>query len=133
MSENTKLWIAVIAGISILCASVFASVYTVATGVYQGYSSGFRTGIIQKASVKGLFCKSTEGELVLDSFGSKATRVQGGGQIANTWAFSAGNPDVREDLEKLSGKNVKVTYKQWFIKPWCLDTDYEAIKVEEVK
>lgn len=102
-------------------------------GIYPNYSDGFRVGVIQKASNKGLFCKATEGELVLDGFGSAATQKQGATGLRTVWAFTARDPKVRADLERLSGSKVHVTYRQWLIQPWCGETDYEAVSVRPVE
>lgn len=107
-------------------------VVSVLGGFYPNYSDGFRSGVLMKASTKGIFCKTTEGELVLGGFGSRVTQTQGGG-INNVWAFTARDPAIRQKLEALSGQNVKIKYHQWLVKPWCGDTDYEVVDVQVVQ
>lgn len=98
-------------------------------GLGQGYSEGFRVGYVQKVSRKGIWCHGVEGELVLPGFGSRVTIP---GQLSQTWTFSSSNPKIMEDLERAAatGKQVKLTYSQWLVQPWCQFTDYEVIKVE---
>lgn len=114
-------------------AGVFTA--SVLGGIYPNYSEGFRVGTIQKASTKGLLCKATEAELVLDGFGSAVTQRQSGGQVAGShvrtvWAFTARDPKVMTDLERLSGTRVTVVYRQWLIQPFCGETDYEVVAVK---
>lgn len=114
--------------------AIFMFVASVLGGIYPNYSNGFHVGTIQKASTKGLICKATEAEIVLDGFGSAVTQKQGqGGQIRTVWTFTARDPKVMADLERFSGTKVRVVYRQWLIPPWCGETDYEAISVQQVQ
>lgn len=108
--------------------SVIIGLTECSTGVYRGYSEGFRVGYVQKVSRKG-FCKSNEGELSLQSFGSRAATP---GAISDTWAFSISDPKVVKKLEEvsISGKVAKLTYTQYWVKPWCLDTAYDVTGVD---
>lgn len=102
-------------------------------GMYRGYSNGVRVGIVQKVSNKGLFCRSTEGEMVLQSFGSRASRQSNEtSAFSNIWEFSARDPQVVRKLEAAAseGRQVRIAYTQYYIKPFCLSTDYEVIGVE---
>lgn len=117
------------------CAVIFAVIAAVGTsifgGFYPNYSDGFRVGAIQKTSTKGLlWCKSTEGELVLDSFRGRQMSQDSPYRMDNLWAFSVVDPAVVADLNEYSGARVKLRYRQWFIKPWCHHTVYEITKVE---
>lgn len=94
------------------------------------YSEGFREGVIQQASQKGLFYKSFEGELVLKGLTSK-TRTNGTSKFTNVWAFSATDPAVMKDLDAAanSSKPVKLYYRQWYWAPPSQDTTYTVYKV----
>lgn len=94
------------------------------------YSEGFREGVVQKASQKGLIYKSFEGELVLEGLTSKA-RANGTSKITNVWAFSATDPAVMKDLDAAAnaGKTVKLYYRQWFWAPPSQNTTYTVYKV----
>ena len=45
------------------------------TACMPNYSEGFREGVVQQASQKGLFYKSFEGELVLKGLTSKTRKT----------------------------------------------------------
>jgi hypothetical protein len=124
-----KSGLAVGAAVVLLC-------YFYVAGFYANYSNGFRVGVIQKASAKGIVCKSIEAEIVLDGFGSTVTQRQGPSPMRTTWSFSARDPKVMAELERLSvlpGQRVRITYRQWLRKPWCGETDYEAVAVQPVE
>lgn len=100
-------------------------------GFYPNYSGGYRVGMVQKMSNKGLFCKSMEGELVLDSFRGRTRPGEGNNYaVDNIWTFSTADPQILDALNTHAGQRVKLTYRQWFIKPFCHFTDYEIVKVE---
>ena len=96
------------------------------------YSEGFRKGVVQKASQKGLFFRSFEGELVTTGFKMK-TNANGRG-VTNVWSFSATDPQVLKELDAAanSGKTVKLYYRQWFWAPPSQDTTYTVYKVVEL-
>lgn len=98
-------------------------------GLFPNYSDGSRAGLIQKVSRKGLWCKSVEGELVLQSFGSKAANP---GAFSDTWQFTVVDEKIVAQLEQAmtSGKITRLTYQQWFVKPMCNDTPYVITKVD---
>ena len=102
----------------------------------EGYSDGFRTGVIQKASRKGIVWKSFEGELVQDGVRSKVSSSDTGSRITttNVWAFSATDSAVMDQLKVASDENapVKLSYRQWFIAPLSQETGYTIYKVERI-
>ena len=67
------------------------------------YSSGDRTGYIQKFSKKGWICKTYEGEISM---------VNLPGQIANTFQFTVRDDSIAALISKAEGKRVTLTYKQ---------------------
>ncbi len=98
---------------------------------YHGYSTGERTGILRKLSVKGSpMCKYAEGELALS----------GGqmGQPVEIWTFSVddqrdGNPIMQQLREaERSGTRVTLQYRQ-DLKSWwrCTPHEYFVTKVEK--
>jgi hypothetical protein len=109
-------------------------------GCGQDYSDGFRVGTLQKASKKGIIWRSFEGELVLDGVKSRTKAGVGNGGVSvssnmtNVWAFSATDDKIMAQLEEaaVSGRSVKLTYRQWFWKPPSQDTGYTIIKVEQI-
>jgi len=89
-------------------------------GCNDGYSDGVREGDLIKMSTKGFIWKSGEGELKLAEFGPKA----------EPWDFSCRDEDLIKQLKAATGEKVKLTYKQWMIKPAQIDTKYEITAVE---
>lgn len=90
------------------------------------YSSGVRTGTIQKFSQKGILAKSWEGELVQEGIRTKSN-PNGGNGLTNVWKFSVTNAAVAAKIEAaiFDGKNVAVKYCQSMIRnPLTQDTSY---------
>lgn len=100
------------------------------------YSSGTRTGMINKISKKGLFWKTFEGQMALEGI------VSGGGQSgANVWDFSIDGSERQGENEYLlakkaeealqTGSKVRIKYHQplwtW---PWRGSTSYFIQSIE---
>ena len=81
------------------------------------YSKGVRSGKLVKISRKGMVIKSYEGILDLGS----------GDQL--TWQFSVHNKRRGERLAKLSGKYVRLEYRELLYKLFY-DTKYDITSVE---
>jgi hypothetical protein len=67
------------------------------------YSSGDRTGYIQKFSKKGWLCKTYEGEIAM---------VNLPGQIANTFQFTVRDDNIAAAINQAHGKRVALSYEQ---------------------
>ncbi|MBM3737387.1 MAG: hypothetical protein FJW39_16530 [Acidobacteria bacterium] len=67
------------------------------------YSSGDRTGYVQKISHKGWLCKTWEGELAM---------VPMPGVQAQVFLFSVRDEAVAQRLRDVSGQRVRLTYDQ---------------------
>lgn len=93
------------------------------------YSTGNRTGLLQKLSYKGTVFKTYEGELILSSI-----RSQGNIAIASEkFFFSVINDEVARKLENLQGQFVTVHYKMKNgALPWRGDSKYlvDSIRAE---
>jgi hypothetical protein len=98
---------------------------------YHGYSSGERTGIVRKLSVKGSpVCKYAEGELAL--VGAAPT------QNVEVWTFSVddhsdGNAIMKQLREaERTGTRVTLHYRQ-DLKSWwrCTPHEYFVTQVEK--
>jgi hypothetical protein len=96
---------------------------------YRGYSTGSRTGVVRKVSVKGPpYCKYLSGEMVVQ--GSPALQ-------AEVWEFSVDddsddNPVVKalHDAEK-KGDRVTLHYRQDLHSLYrCTPSEYFVTKVE---
>lgn len=67
------------------------------------YSSGDRTGYVQKISNKGWLCKTWEGEL---------TMMTSPGVPAQTFLFTVRDEQVANQVRMTSGQRVRLTYEQ---------------------
>ena len=98
------------------------------------YSQGWRMGMLTKFSVKGIFRKTGEGELLLGNESGRLTRMVGTGdnrreEILNPWAFSC-DAALFERYRNLGGRTVAVRYRQETLNnPLAGDTSY---RVEEM-
>ena len=93
-----KLLIAAVVAIPALGLTL----WTVIAMAYT-YSSGDRTGYIQKFSEKGWLCKTYEGEIAM---------VNLPGQIANTFQFTVRDDSIAKLINKAQGQRVALTYEQ---------------------
>jgi hypothetical protein len=102
------------------------------------YSVGFRTGILNRLSRKGVACWTTEGELALSSFVRSDNLRSRDRTVENTFYFSVPDTGVRKQLEAIPpGSAVTLEYHQ---KLFALDlpipllcvrrSDYEIVGVE---
>ena len=99
-------------------------------GVMPNYSEGVRTGELYKVSYKGIKWKSYEAELQLSTFYLKGSNSA---PIANNvWNVSTTDPVIGKQLEALAGHMVKITYHQWYFKPYRINSEYEVTKVEAI-
>jgi hypothetical protein len=94
------------------------------------YSSGYRSGLLQKFSHKGTFFKTYEGEMILSSIRSNANVAI----ASEKFLFSVSQKDVALQMEKLQGRMVTVHYKNKNgTLPWRGDTPFivDSVHVEE--
>jgi hypothetical protein len=99
-------------------------------GVGKGYSEGTRGGKLIKVSKKGLFFKSYDAELQLVDVPLNQCTDK---PMFGYWSCSTTSEDVGKKMEENVGKEVKVHYTQYVIKPYILTSDYEVVGVETVK
>jgi len=94
-------------------------------GLNYTYSTGDRSGYVQKISRKGWLCKTWEGTLYTDI--AKGFR-------SDSFNFSVRNDSIAREFERLSGKRVAVTYDQHTLVPTsCFgDTEYFVSGVREL-
>lgn len=95
-------WGKMLLSIVVLVPTVGLALWT-AIALAFSYSSGDRTGYIQKFSKKGWLCKTYEGEIAM---------VNVPGQIANTFQFSVRDDSIAALINKSQGQRVALTYKQ---------------------
>lgn len=96
-----------------------------AVALNWSYSSGKRTGYVQKISRKGYLCKTWELTLYTDI--SKGFR-------SDTFSLSVRNDSIARKIEELSGKRVAVDYEQHIGVPTsCFgDTEYFVTGVQVI-
>lgn len=85
----------------LLPVAVFALWATIALGF--AYSSGQRTGYVEKFSRKGWICKTWEGEIAM------ATTP---GTAPQRFAFSVRSDSIAAEIQKLQGQRVALEYEQ---------------------
>jgi hypothetical protein len=91
---------------------------------YATYSEGDRTGELIKFSNKGYVFKTWEGELSQGLSGNKIF----------TFSVLDNDEEVIDELKKLQGQYVKVTYvERYKTFPWWGDTKYYVIKAVKEK
>jgi hypothetical protein len=85
------------------------------------YSEGYRAGLLQKFSNKGVIFKTYEGELILSSVSSSANVAI----ASEKFIFSVLKKNVSLQYDTLQGKNVIVHYiEKKGIVPWRGDSRY---------
>jgi len=95
------------------------------------YSKGYRAGLLQKFSERGVVFKTYEGEMILSS-------VQSNTNVAiasEKFLFSVAGEDVAKQMEQIQGKQVVVHYREKKgTLPWRGDSRYivDSVKVSEV-
>jgi hypothetical protein len=90
-----------LAGAVILVIGLFA-LYTWASLTWS-YSTGERTGYVQKFSHKGWLCRTWEGELTM-------LPVQG--MVPEKFAFSVRSDAVADTINRSMGKRLALSYEQ---------------------
>ncbi len=94
------------------------------------YSTGYRSGLLQKFSHKGTIFKTYEGEMILSSIRSNTNTAL----ASEKFLFSVKQNEVAQQLELLQGRMVTVHYhmKNGTL-PWRGDTPYivDSVKAEQ--
>jgi hypothetical protein len=94
-----KLWL-ILFGL-VLPIALFSG-YTWLT-LHYAYSTGQRTGYIQKISKKGWLCKTWEGELAMTTVPGTAPQI---------FQFSVRDDATAHSIEQAAGERVSLTYQQ---------------------
>jgi hypothetical protein len=82
--------------------AVLLSAYTWLT-LHYSYSTGERTGYIQKISKRGWLCKTWEGELAMTTFPGTAPQI---------FQFSVRNDATAGQIQLAAGQRVALSYEQ---------------------
>ena len=72
------------------------------------YSKGYRAGLLQKFSEKGVIFKTFEGEMILSSVQSNANVAL----ASEKFLFSVTDEAVAKQMEQIQGKQVVVHYRE---------------------
>ncbi len=112
-TQRVFRWTAIILLLSLCVFFYFKYFYT--------YSEGYRAGLLQKFSNKGVFFKTYEGELILSSVASTSNVAI----ASEKFLFSVLKKDVSLKYDTLQGRNVIVHYieKKGAV-PWRGDSRY---------
>ena len=115
-----KLTIATVLLLPILVFTIWAGI-----ALSWSYSTGQRTGYVQKLSLKGWLCKTWEGELQMSNIPGSAPIL---------FQFSVRSDSIARAIEALAGKQVALTYEQHVGVPSdCFgETEYFVTSVREV-
>ena len=100
---------------------------------YAVYSEGTRAGQVIKVSKKGVFFKTWEGQLNMQSFGA----VKSDNSFSEVFDFSVnkGNDSIYNLLESVSltGERVNLHYEEKFAKlPWKGDSKFFIVKIDRM-
>ena len=87
------------------------------------YSSGERTGVVQKFSRSGWLCKTWEGQLAMVNYP---------GSMPEIFLFSVRDDATAAEINRLLGQRVRLHYEQHkFVPTTCFgETEYFVSKVE---
>lgn len=124
MAFNKKkigLW-----GIGILLVIVGSFAAHAWLTLHWSYSKGERSGFVQKFSLKGWFCKTWEGELLMAPLP---------GVVPEKFLFSVRDEATAQKVNKTMGKRVNLFYEQHIGVPTtCFgETEYFVINVQTVE
>jgi hypothetical protein len=89
--------------VGIVAAPIIAIVLWTTIALSYSYSTGERSGFLQKLSKRGWLCKTWEGELQLSAIP---------GSMPEKFLFSVRSDSLAAELNKLNGQRVVVTYAQ---------------------
>lgn len=127
--EKAGMWVAKIGIIGL--AIVLCGLVTLLPLGCQGCTSGtgYRDGVVQKISHKGIVWKTNEAEMRLGGI-----RKTGEDLAANLWQFSIWSPRLMTQLKALpSGQYVRLYYRQHrWVWRWKAGTGYEAYRLERL-
>jgi len=118
-----KLVAVILGGLAALVALVLG-IWTLITLNYT-YSTGERAGYVQKISEKGWICKTWEGEIAMANLP---------GAMPQIFEFSVRDDAVANQIQKLAGQRVSLTYEEHpGIPTTCFgDTPYFIVKVTPI-
>ena len=100
MSKKLKIILAAVAVVVLIVGGFAAYTWS---ALHLSYSSGDRSGYVQKLSKKGWVCKTWEGEMAMVSMPGTAPEI---------FNFSVRSDAVADKLNQTLGKRVAIHYEQ---------------------
>ncbi len=100
MSKKLKIILAVVAVVVLIVGGFAAYTWS---ALHLSYSSGDRSGYVQKLSKKGWVCKTWEGEMAMVSMPGTAPEI---------FNFSVRDDAIAAKLNQSLGKRVAIHYEQ---------------------
>lgn len=100
MSKKLKIILAAVAVVVLIVGGFAAYTWS---ALHLSYSSGDRSGYVQKLSKKGWVCKTWEGEMAMVSMPGTAPEI---------FNFSVRSDAVADKLNQSLGKRVAIHYEQ---------------------
>ena len=115
-------WIKRAFWLGIVSAIVLVALWTWLALTFD-YSSGERTGVVQKFSRSGWLCKTWEGQLAMVNYP---------GSMPEVFHFSVRDDATAAEINRLLGQRVRLRYEQHkFVPTTCFgETEYFVSKVE---
>jgi len=123
MLKKIGYWILAIVIVIIVSIGYFKYGFT--------YSKGYRAGLLQKFSEKGLVFKTYEGEMILSSVQSNANVAL----ASEKFLFSVADEAVAKQMEQIQGKHVVVHYREKNgALPWIGESYYivDSVRISDV-
>ena len=123
MLKKIAYWSALILVLVVTTFFYFKYFYT--------YSKGYRAGLLQKISEKGMLFKTYEGEMVLSSVESNSNVAI----ASEKFIFSVSDDAIAKTMEQIQGNRVVVHYMEKNgILPWRGDSRYivDSVRVDKV-
>ena len=100
MSKKLKIILAIVAVVVLIVGGFAAYTWS---ALHLSYSSGDRSGYVQKLSKKGWVCKTWEGEMAMVSMPGTAPEI---------FNFSVRDDAIAAKLNQSLGKRVAIHYEQ---------------------
>lgn len=100
---------------------------------HVNYSEGTRAGFVIKVSKKGVFFKTWEGQLNLQSFG--AANMNNSFSEVFDFSIPKGDTAIYRQLQEVSltGERINMHYTEKLVKlPWNGDTKYFVTKIDRL-
>ena len=111
----------------LLLVFILIACFVVYWKYFYTYSEGYRAGLLQKFSSRGMVFKTYEGELIMSSVQANSNVVI----ASEKFLFSVTDEKVARKIEKMQGEQVVVHYTEKRGKlPWRGDSPYVVDSIQ---